>query len=156
MIAPSLDWLPKDGSSLNKFGMMINKLWKNLSATFAPFWLAAALYVPVITSGAGVFTSASATGRYYQLGRIVFVQIVITITTNGTASNYVVATLPFLPASGIIYILAGRANAVSAKMLQGVVNNAASPGNVIIENYDGTYPGATGEVLIVSGFYETQ
>lgn len=152
MIAPSLDWIPNDGSSLNKFGMMLNKLWKNLSATFAPFWLAAALYLPVVTAGTGTFTTTSVTGSYYQLGRLVFLAVLVTITTNGTAAGSVNVSLPFTSqsATSIKYMFAGGNN--SNQDLIGFVDPNS---NVLrIFKYDGTYPGGNGVSLYLSGFYE--
>lgn len=107
-------------------------------------------YTPTITANAGTFTTVSATGKYKQIGKTVHVSIVIVITTNGTASGYVSATLPLPQVGSVVYY--GRAVVVSGKMLQGV-NVVAS--TIAILNYDGTYPGANGEVLFVAGTYET-
>ena len=51
-------------------------------------------YTPSVTAGAGTFGSVSATGRYKQIGKTVFVSIDVTITTNGTANNYFIVTAP--------------------------------------------------------------
>lgn len=107
-------------------------------------------YVPVITANAGVFTTVAATGRYSQVGKTVTVQISIVITTNGTAAGFVNATLP-VNQTAVNFTYYGRA-AVSSKMLQGVFNGLAT---VAIFNYDGTYPGANGETLLIMGTYET-
>jgi hypothetical protein len=109
-------------------------------------------YTPTVTAGSGSFTAVSATGIYNQLGKTVFFQVAITITTNGTAATSVNATLPFTSVTGPIYVVAGRANAVSFKMLQGKIGSAST--TVAIFNYDNTYPGASGETLIVSGVYQ--
>jgi hypothetical protein len=111
-------------------------------------------YTPVITSNSGTFTTVSAVGRYRQVGKLIFIQITISITTNGTAASFVKATLPIsgVAAPSVEYCFAGRA-LVSGKMLQG---NIGSGGGVLsLDNYDNTYPGADGETLVVSGFYET-
>ncbi len=105
-------------------------------------------YTPAITAGSGTFTTVSGAGRYKQIGKIVFVIITITITTNGSAATDVISTLPVAP-TGIINFC-GRAVSVSGKMLQGTALSAS----VAILNYDGSYPGASGETLNVSGFYE--
>jgi hypothetical protein len=109
-------------------------------------------YTPVITAIAGAFTSVSATGRYKQIGKVVYVYIKITITTNGTAATYVLATLPVaaIAAATATPVICGRATSISGKMLQGIIAGTT----VSILNYDGTYPGATGEALVVSGAYE--
>jgi hypothetical protein len=113
-------------------------------------------YTPVVTAGSGAFTTVSATGRYRRIGKLVFIEIDITITTNGTAAGNVTATLPFtgVNAAGFAYagLLFGRAGNISGKLLQGFVVANASQVNIF--NYDNSYPGASGERLIVSGFYE--
>jgi hypothetical protein len=111
-------------------------------------------YTPVVTAGSGAFTTVSATGRYRRIGKLVFIQITVTITTNGTAAGQVNATLPFtsVNVAGVNHVLTGRANAVSGKSLQGVIGANVSLLNIV--NYDNTYPGASGETLALSGFYE--
>jgi hypothetical protein len=53
-------------------------------------------------------------------------------------------------ATGANHTFQGRA-AVSGKQLQGV---NVSTTLIAILNYDGTYPGATGETLLINGAYE--
>lgn len=108
-------------------------------------------YTPVITTGAGTITSVSASGRYRKTGRTVFVTIDITITTNGTGSSSVAATLPAV-AGPAAAIAVGRETAVGGKMLQGLIG--ASGQSMVILNYDNTYPGGNGYRLIMSGVYE--
>jgi hypothetical protein len=107
-------------------------------------------YTPTITAGSGTFTTVSATGRSRQLGKTIFFEIAVTITTNGSAAGNVVATLPFTVGSAI-YTAAGRETSVG-KMLSGTM---ASGGTTIgIANYDNTYPGGSGTTLVISGTYE--
>lgn len=108
-------------------------------------------YTPTITPGSGAFTAVSATGRYQQIGKLVSVQISITITTNGSAAAAVYATLPVAPNPSYLYILSGRENNVTGKMTQGIVE---SPNLAGIIYYDGSYPGGNGYNLIISGVYE--
>ena len=112
-------------------------------------------YTPTVEAGAGTFTDVSATGSYLVMGKTVFVRIRVTITTNGTAATYVSATLPVnCAATPAICVLSGRAGGVSGYMLQGVVS-FSTPTLVRIYNYDNTYPGADGEIIVVSGVYES-
>ncbi len=109
-------------------------------------------YSPSLTcQSGGPLTVASSTGRYKTLGKTVFVQIAVTITTNGTCATWVNASLPVQVANNY-YVISGREELISQKMLQG----AMSPGSVSVAiiNYDNTYPGANGALLIVSGVYE--
>lgn len=111
-------------------------------------------YTPTVSAGSGTITTSSATGGYFQWGKLCFVQIAVTITTNGTGASWVIASLPAgITAAAKRFIWAGRASAVSFKMLQGFVDVSAT--QVLIFNYDNTYPAANGEVLNVSGWIET-
>jgi hypothetical protein len=107
-------------------------------------------YTPTITAGSGTITTKSATGRYKQIGKTVFIEINITITTNGSGAGSVVATIPITPSAGF-FILAGRENAATGKMLQGIINGVST---ATIFNYDNSYPGADGGSLIMTGVYE--
>lgn len=106
-------------------------------------------WTPTITSGTGTITTASATGVYTKIGRTVFVEISVTITTNGTGASWVVATLPFTPAV-TFNVIAGR-NTTTGNLLQGFTT--ISPAAVSIVNYNNTYPAASGQTLALSGTY---
>src|SRR6185369_4210376 len=56
-------------------------------------------YTPTVTATAGTFTNVSATGSYAVYQEIVVFQMTISIITNGTAANAVLATLPLTAAS---------------------------------------------------------
>ena len=103
-------------------------------------------YTPTITAYAGAFTTVSATGYYSKIAKVVPILITVTITTNGTASGIVFASLPF--ATDKVTTLSGRENSVTGKMLQGLAFNNL----VTIYNYDGSYPGGNGYTLYLSGF----
>ncbi len=112
-------------------------------------------YTPTITCQTGTLTTASATGRYKQVGKVLFAQITITVTANGTCAGQVVATLPVISAnSASIWTMSGRENAMTGKMLQGIVQGNASTAYII--NYDNSYPAASGSLLYISGVYEAQ
>lgn len=108
-------------------------------------------FTPTITAGSGTFTTVSASGRYKQVGKVVYVSISIVITTNGTAATSVLATLPVSANASAAPTFQGRGNVVSGKQLQA---KAASVSQIAITNYDNTYPGATGETLLINGAYE--
>ncbi len=109
-------------------------------------------YTPSISAGTGTFTSVSATGRYLTAGKVTFIQISVTVTTNGSAASFVIATLPVAAGGGSLYVVAGRDHAASGKLLQCFV--AAASSNLFILNYDNTYPAVSGSVLHISGCYE--
>lgn len=153
-IPPSLEFLPDDKTTLKSFGTMLNKLWQRLFVVLSPIFNASIIYTPVITAGSGTFTTVSASGRYTVFGKFVLIQITITITTNGTAGTYVAASLPItaLNLPGVVYSLNGRGEVASGKEIIAPVRPNAS--TVPIVNFDNSYPGASGETLVLSGFYE--
>lgn len=110
-------------------------------------------YTPTATAGSGAFTTlGTLTGRYFTIGKLVFFSASIPITTNGTAAGYVQVSLPSpLTVGGADYYGAGRGN-VSGKGLN--VRMVTAQQFAEVRNYDGTYPGASGETLEISGTYE--
>ena len=135
-------------------GKLFSSYWQRWLKLLPTYLNPVVTYTPTITAGSGAFTTVSAVGRYRQIGKLIFIQITVTITTNGTAASSVVVTLPFASVNvvGVQHMLAGRADAISGKMLQGKVGT--NQATLVILNYDNTYPGATGETLVISGFYE--
>lgn len=108
-------------------------------------------YTPTVAAGLGTLTTVSGTGRWLQIGKLTFVEVVITITANGTGSSYLTATLPVTAAAAAVF--AGREAAISGVMVQGTV--AASSSSLVIINYAGAYPGASGAIITISGALES-
>lgn len=108
-----------------------------------------ATYTPTPASGSGSFTTVSATGRYKQIGKTVFIQVSVLITTVGTAAGAVTVTLPF-PAVAANYALTGYAS--SALALSVGIN--ASSNTAFMYKYDGTTVIAAGVTLNLAGVYE--
>lgn len=107
-------------------------------------------YTPSITPGTGTFTTVLATGRSKTLGKTCWVQIKITITTNGTAAGTINATLPFTVGSDTM--LVGRETANTSKACTGFAGSGG--GAITISFYDGTYPGANGNIIVLEGVCE--
>lgn len=109
-------------------------------------------YTPSVTVDSGAITTLGAvSGRFKTIGKTTFVAISVTITTNGTAASALNATLPNTAGAGS-YVLAGRATAVSGNMLQGRILAAGTIVKML--TYNNTYPGGSGETMIMSGVYE--
>jgi hypothetical protein len=109
-------------------------------------------YTPTVFAGSGTFTSASATGRYSIIGKTVFFEVAISITTNGTAATFVgINTPPNTVAVTSNIIGCGRDILGAGKMLQMFINGTTAG----IVNYDNTYPGSSGAQISVSGTFET-
>lgn len=111
-------------------------------------WIA---YTPTITAGTGTFTTVAGAGRYQIFNKTVFFQETITITTNGTAAGTVVSTIPVTAQASSAQVGSGRGNIVSGNQLQ---VRLTSTTQLTILNYNNTYPGATGETLLIEGTYE--
>jgi|APCry1669192522_1035417.scaffolds.fasta_scaffold00206_2 hypothetical protein len=107
-------------------------------------------YTPTVTPGSGSFTTASATGRWQKIGKTVIGSVKVTITTNGSAADYVRVTTPIAVRDN--YSCLGRETAVNGNF---VFCNAQSGGDFIIVLAAGGYPGADGAVLEFTFSYET-
>lgn len=110
-------------------------------------------FTPTVTAGTGTFTSVSSVGsKYKKDGTKCSVYIVISITTNGTAANYIQATLP-LTAIANNNSFYGSEVAISGKSLSVFSNGSTTA--LLARFSDGTtYPGVDNAVLIIEGTYE--
>jgi hypothetical protein len=104
-----------------------------------------------VTASTGTLTAASATGRSYQLGKVVFVQMDVVITTNGTGAVSLHVTLPVVPAP-FNSALAGKS--VNNDFIVAVDIVPADGNFAKIHGFDGTYPGFSGVEFVVTGVYE--
>lgn len=125
-----------------------------IGAMLSPAWSA---WTPTITPFTGSFTSASASGRYLQIGKTVFFSCQLTIVTVGTADAAVDLSLPVTPqATGTTFM--GRENASSGRwFIARVVSTTAFR----IQGQDSSFPGGAtsyphgdGFVLNFNGSYE--
>jgi hypothetical protein len=107
-------------------------------------------YTPTVTSGTGTLTTVSAVGRYKQIGKTVFVQVTISLTTNGTGASFLQATLPIAALGAQTCMGAGREQAVNGKGTQVILGGAG----FLVVYYDGTYPGVNGGSYPCSLIYE--
>jgi hypothetical protein len=110
-----------------------------------PGWLS---YTSTLSAVSGSFTSASITGKFSMTGKTMKVVVVVTITTNGTASGIGV-TVPLNCVGGCV--LTGRENQTTGDMLQCYVANGSSVGYVF--NYTGDYINANSLTIYINGSY---
>lgn len=108
-------------------------------------------YVPVATCNAGTLTTSSLTGRSKTIGKTILWEAVLTITTNGTCSGSINVTIPVGTAAAR-YTATGIDAGLTGKAVSCDIN--ATSTTCTLRFYDGTYPGANGAVIAVSGFYE--
>lgn len=110
-------------------------------------------YTPTLAVASGTLTSATASGRYIRIGKMVYLLLDVRITTNGTAAGSLSASLPVDVAStGIVTIAAGREYQAVGNMLQGLLSSGGSVMTIL--RYDNAYPGADGYRFAMTAFYE--
>jgi hypothetical protein len=112
-------------------------------------------YAPTVASSSGTINSASASGRYLDIGKIRFVQITCTITDAGTGATSLLLGLPF-PSSGGTPV--NSSSAFSAMQIVSGYNCYArgTQGSTTIDvrKYDASSPLVSGAQFVVSGYYE--
>ena len=117
-------------------------------------WYEEGTFVPTITAtgagAGGTITTASATGTYTRVGRLVTATFDITITTNGTGSGAVKATLPFTGINIASYAH-GREIVAVGFALTGTVGTTTVDW---VKTTNDLYPGADGYRLKGSAVYQ--
>lgn len=114
----------------------------------ADVWLTAS---PTVTATAGSFTTVSAAMRYQIDGRKLFFNVIVTITTNGTAATATDVPLPFSARAANEGEFVGRENASTGALLIGWLGTLTS---LRFQKFDGTYMGADGYAPAIHGFCE--
>lgn len=108
-------------------------------------------FTPSVSTLTGTITTLGAvSGLYKVVGDTVHVKASIAITTNGTGAGDVRFNLPF-GASVEQVVGSGREIGIAGASLQVMTNFAAT--HAIIYNYNNTYPGSDGYVLVVDFQY---
>jgi hypothetical protein len=110
-------------------------------------------YTPAITQTSGTPTTVSATGRYRRQGKLVYVEILVTVTNAGTAAGNILATLPVAAHANVQATLPGFEFNVTGKMQKGQISAYLDLTRVVISAYDNSTPWNNGAVVGVSGTY---
>lgn len=115
-------------------------------------------WTPTVTSGSGTLTTTSALGEYRHDPNepsTTYFRMSLTITNAGTGSGNIQATLPFtVAADNIGHVAYGYEAVNTGKGCRAVVAQGGT--SLIITFDDGTYPGATGALISVNGWFKTQ
>ena len=112
-------------------------------------WYEEGTWTPTVSSGSGTITSYTASGNYTRIGRQVTINVIISITNNGTgASDIRIGGLPFT-AESTNYAGSGLNSASGATLTVAF----AATNTLITYKYDATYPVATGQGLIITITY---
>lgn len=113
-------------------------------------------WTPTVTAASGTITTVGAvSASYLKIGKLVRYRILVPITTNGTGAGAINVTLP----SGLASVGnqgavgCGKETSLTGKMVSAFVGGAGGT-TLSLQYADGTYPGANGASITVSGFYE--
>ena len=107
-------------------------------------------FVPDITSTTGTITTLGTINcEYQQRGLLIFFTVTFVIVTNGTGAGEIKVTLPVRSRAVLISQLVGRGS--DNKSLVATIGPTSLDMSVV--RYDGTYPGADGRIITVSGSY---
>lgn len=122
------------------------------TASIAALQTAWSTWTPTVIPGAGAFTTASASGGYFVIGKLVHFSVTITITTVGTASGAMTIALPIGTAARPAMVPLTE-TAVIGNMGYGRI---ASGGTTIfaIDQYNNASYIAAGAVVTLTGIYE--
>jgi len=108
-------------------------------------------WTPVVTANVGSITTYSASGKYTKIGRLLTLQFTIVITNNGTGSGAMfVDGVPFAAANSTSEAGCGREEAATGISLAVGIRTTTQ---LIVNKYDGTYPGVNGYRLDCSIAY---
>jgi hypothetical protein len=102
------------------------------------------------SSEGGAFGAAAYFFRYKRVGKTLWYELQVNITTNGPGSGYVIVGTPFDTENSAIYGSTAGLRLSDKKAICGLVHN----NQITIYLYDGTYPASNGETLILNGVYE--
>lgn len=106
-------------------------------------------WTPLVQSNFGALTSYTASGTYTKIGNRVCYELQILIILNGTGSGALLYELPFNQAKQHTAI---GLNLVTVKSCVGLSVSDTSINNYLFY-YDGTYPAANSQQIVVSGTY---
>lgn len=110
-------------------------------------------YTPIVSSSGGAFTSVNVTAHYKKIGKTVVFQMSIQMVSLGSASGTLYASLPIETAANCVFVIPGRETANTGKMCQGYVGGNET--DLWINYYDNTTVVATGNLIFLSGVYQS-
>lgn len=105
-------------------------------------------WTPTVTASSGTITTATINAAYFQqIGNVVSFDLVITMTDNGTGAGTLRFTLPSTPA------IAGAGTGTNASNARALSVQWGTSTTVNVNEYQGNYPIATGQIIRVCGHY---
>jgi hypothetical protein len=119
-----------------------------------PAMTASTAYTPTVSASSGTITTVGTTsGRYKQIGKLLYFSFTVPITTNGTAAGQMNVSMPPGFSGGpIASYFCGRETAVTGNLLQGYVSAAGT--TMVVLTYSNAWPGGNGYSISCSGVIE--
>lgn len=113
-------------------------------------------YTPGVTCNAGTITTlGTTTGQYKRIGKTVFFEAQVPITTVGTCTGPIFILLPLEPVSTTgSYHARGREDGITGVMLVGIIKSSLATNKVMVTKYDGTTCAASGAQCNIGGTYQ--
>lgn len=115
-------------------------------------WYEEGSWTITLGAGSGTITTATATGYYTRVGRIVTINVEVTLTNVGTAAGPLTVSLPFNTGNLVTAVGAGREDGITGVMIQAF----AAPSSAIcaILTYNNNTPFFNGAVIKFSLTYQ--
>lgn len=111
---------------------------------------AVSTWSPTLSAGSGTLTTTTVNAaRYRRYGQLVFFLLDVTIDNAGTGSSSLIFTLPINATQ--VYAFQGKEIALTGSQVSGQIASATT---ATVTKYDNNTIIATGNRVIVSGFYE--
>lgn len=108
-------------------------------------------WTPTVSCGAGTPTTITAAGRYEQSGSTVKVNVTLTLTNIGTCTTTLRFTTPTTTQGQAATLTAVNTTTFVAK----IAMTAAAIARIDVLAPGVVFPGVNGDVIVVTGFYET-
>lgn len=112
-----------------------------------PAWTASS---PAVTASSGTFTTVSGSLRYRTNNKTTVFNLIVTITTNGTAAGGITVTMPFSALTESVF--GGRETQSTGLACTGTMN--ASSNILTIFRYDNLYAGGSSYRIVINGVVE--
>lgn len=121
-------------------------------ASVAGVWIS---FTSTISASVGTITTKSA-AAFYKIDpndpKVVYIRIAITVTTNGTGSGILQATMPFTAANDSVSgSMAGYEAVTGNSVIGKILANTSTLQSVF---YNATYPGADSYIITLNGWYK--
>lgn len=109
-------------------------------------------YTPSVSSTVGTITAYTASGRYLQVGKTLYLSANVQITNNGNGAGAITVSLPSSFSAVVSQIINGRESQTTNNALTAL----ASGSNLNVLTYNNAYPGGTNYTIVLSGVVEVQ